>query len=200
MISTPSANSEADFDIPLDIEPGYEALEAGQGVHASDAFFDSGALNSLSRTDLDLPPDEEYYYHEPVHKVLEWSGEFDELPSIAESDATTGGEDKIIDTKRNVSRILSKRRSSETHAQTLQTGRAAGMRRISSMSEMLRLKGRLRVPAFLSTKASPASPAVTACSVHIFEPPKLKTGSFHSLHHGWSTYNLLPSLRVSHRI
>lgn len=107
----------------------------------------------------------------------EWSGEVNELPRIDESDVQTDEGDGQIPISSNTVKIEPKRRSSETYARTLASGRAYGMRRISSMSEMLRLKGRLRVPALLSPKAAPACPAITACSIHIFEPPRLNTGA-----------------------
>lgn len=135
---------------------------------------DAGSSQSCS---LKPCPGEEERDDEIAHKIDEWSGVVTELPSIAESDPAIEADPEPVETIENVFKLGPKRRSSDTPAQTLSTGRASGMRRISSMSEMLRLKGRLRVPALLSQKAPPAGPAVTACSIHVFEPPKLNTGS-----------------------
>ncbi|CAK3818892.1 Hypothetical predicted protein [Lecanosticta acicola] len=70
---------------------------------------------------------------------------------------------------------MEQRRSSFSHPLTNIDATPVVLRRTSSMTQAARVKGRLKVPAFIALKASPASPAFTACSIHIAESPRLNT-------------------------
>lgn len=172
--STVSGDSEATERSPLETVPDGE-LAGDDSAEVRPASTTAEATRSLTYESRQYQLGEESHPG-PVNRLHEWSGEVDELPPIVESDDQTDDEEKPVPAPRKSVMIEPKRRSSDTHTRTLSYGRVTGMRRISSMSELLRLKGRLRVPAFLSSKASPASPAITVCSIHIFEPPKLNTG------------------------
>lgn len=104
------------------------------------------------------------------HKIQEWSGEVTEMPPIDEdqaSEASDNIESQIIQ--------QDQRRSSYSHPHTSSETAHTGLRRTSSMTQAARVKGKLKVPAFIALKASPASPAFTACSIRIAEPPRLNT-------------------------
>lgn len=160
---------------PLDADHDDRKLGSGESDSIIFAPAPTGDTHSPTPGSRQHQRDEEIY-REPVRKSLEWSGEVEELPPIVESDDQRDDEEEQVPTSSKSVKIEPKRRSSDTHTRTLSFGRVMSMRRISSMSELLRLKGRLRVPALLSSKALPASPAITVCSIHIFEPPKLNTG------------------------
>ncbi|KAF2167633.1 hypothetical protein M409DRAFT_21790 [Zasmidium cellare ATCC 36951] len=166
-VSTPSDESHDSGQSILDLDHDGTELEDGRGDQIRFTIVRAATPQS--------PGHEHENYREHANMLCEWSGEVNELPRIDESDAQTDEGDEEPSTSSNTLKIEPKRRSSETYARTLASGRAYGMRRISSMSEMLRLKGRLRVPALLSPKAAPACPAITACSIRIFEPPRLNT-------------------------
>ncbi|KAK4493927.1 hypothetical protein PRZ48_015113 [Zasmidium cellare] len=174
-VSTPSDDSDDSKQSILDLEHDGVELEDNQEDRMKSESFRIEASQSPSHQSKVSKQNEEEAHHGPAHMLHEWSGEVDEMPRIDESDIQTDEDDEQGHTSSDPVKIEPKRRSSDTYARTLASSRAFGIRRISSMSEMLRLKGRLRVPALLSPKAAPACPAITACTIHIFEPPRLNT-------------------------
>ncbi|KXT05111.1 hypothetical protein AC578_7598 [Pseudocercospora eumusae] len=71
------------------------------------------------------------------------------------------------------------RRASYTEAEKPKRGRRMTKtddhRRYSSLTELCRMKSRIRSPSYVAPKASPARPAVTAISVHPSDSPRLTT-------------------------
>lgn len=104
------------------------------------------------------------------HKIQEWSGEVIEMPAIDEDQASEGSDNIESQMVQHDQRC-----SSYSHPGTGSEIAHIGLRRTSSMTQAARVKGKLKVPAFIALKASPASPAFTVCTIHVAEPPRLNT-------------------------
>lgn len=96
----------------------------------------------------------------------EWSGKVQELPSITEEESVAAEAMDIVATD-------IKRRSSDTIVQPPLSSKDHGIRRVSTMSDYQRLKGRHKSPKLVAFKASPAGPAITAMSVQPAEAWKV---------------------------
>ncbi|SMR48159.1 unnamed protein product [Zymoseptoria tritici ST99CH_1E4] len=139
-------------------EEGIETLDDGE-------CEESPALESMPSFQIRLFDPESSMYGEideyremPALIVEEWSGEVKEMPSIQEE------ETELQDSQEEFPASI-KRRLTETHVTFPDAVPRQAVRRTSTMTEFCRLKGRVRSPVLIAVKGSPASPAVTACTV-----------------------------------
>ncbi|KAK4619311.1 hypothetical protein CLAFUW4_11672 [Fulvia fulva] len=107
-----------------------------------------------------------------VSAWLPWEYEVSEQVLLAEEEACS--QRKAFYQTSSDSFNDAKRRSSDTPTRAWPQYVTDGIRRSNSMTAFCRIRGHLKAPAFVQ-KAPPASPALTACTVHVFEPPRLDT-------------------------
>lgn len=112
--------------------------------------FDPGSLEHACTS--------EYSAETAEITVHEWSGDTQELPAIKEEEPTTEGTTEHVPT-------YMQRRSSDTGLQFPNSSGGHGMRRVSTMTDCHRLKGRHKSPRLVAFKADAASPVITAISV-----------------------------------
>lgn len=140
-------------------------------VSSASSAFRSRNRNYPSALDHSYLPDVDSL-PSPAERVPAWQHEVSEQAVLAEEEASSqhstffgASLDSFNDTKR---------RSSDTPARAWPRYETDGIRRSNSMTAFCFIRGHLKAPAFVQ-KAPPASPALTACTVHVFEPPKLDT-------------------------
>lgn len=157
----------ADLDLPLR-SPSFQMR-----------VFDPGST--------DYESSNEYSAEAIENTVQEWSGKAQELPAISEEEPVAAEATGVFPTG-------VKRRSSDTGVAFPSTSSQRGLviRRVSTMTDYQRLKGRHKSPKLVAFKASPAGPAVTAMSIEPAEARKVATIYEDS---GPMTYQTQPSTR-----
>lgn len=120
--------------------------------------------------------------------VEEWNGKAHELCAIDEEESASAEAMDVIFADL-------KRRSSDTEVQSPASSNSHGIRRVSTMSDYQRLKGRHKSPKLVAFKTGPASPAMTAVSVQPAEAWKISSSYQESTDHPQST--AMPIRRTS---
>lgn len=149
-------------------------MDAGDNVWAEGIDIDlplrpsSFQMRVFDPGSTDYESSKEYSAATIATTAQEWSGKVQELPSIRE-------EGSIPIEAKDFAPAYVKRRSSDTFIQSAVSPNIHGMRRVSTMTDYQRLKGRHKSPKLVAFKASPASPAMTAMSVQPAEAWKVAT-------------------------
>lgn len=159
----------------LEVEPGIEEVNTNEMNNSRPVqMHDHRAIGSVTPVDNIFECSECTQHH-----VQEWSGELTEMPRIMESPEDSISEETQSVPTLKAAVIAPVRRSSYNGAEKPTRGRRMTKtddhRRYSSLTELCRLKGRVKSPSVLSMKSSPAPAAVTAVTVRPAESPRLNT-------------------------